>query len=164
MFVARLVTTTVPSDARCAALAFAVGLLACWRGIVTPLYRREHVFAGLVATQPSNRTASFAWLSRNAPMPKWAIGRSVLLINLIPILDGLQAATGRLCFDEGPWTRRSPVTRPGTTCPSTSPRRRFKAYLGLKKTNAYEAIKALPHLRMGRLIRIPKESPAGGRS
>jgi excisionase family DNA binding protein len=33
----------------------------------------------------------------------------------------------------------------------------FQAYLGLKKTNSYEAIKSLPHLRMGRLIRIPKE-------
>lgn len=34
----------------------------------------------------------------------------------------------------------------------------FKAYLGLKKTNAYEAIKAIPHLRVGRLIRIPKDA------
>jgi excisionase family DNA binding protein len=37
----------------------------------------------------------------------------------------------------------------------------LQAYLGLGKTNVYESIKNLPHLRMGRLIRIPKDALRG---
>jgi hypothetical protein len=41
----------------------------------------------------------------------------------------------------------------------------FRESLGLKKTNSYEAIKALPGvLRMGRLIRIPKDALRRGGS